>query len=244
MSGLLSELEALSRGSGAVAFGACSLDHVRTDDFLLPRDLLARLPTALSVAMRVSPAVLDSLEDRPNQLYEHHYRQVNFALDRLGLALANRVQELGHRALPVPASQLVDWQNQRGHLSHKRVAVAAGLGWLGRNNLLVTPRTGAQVRLVTVLTNLPHAPTQTNTDEHGPFGGQRSAESGERSSCGSCRACISACPTHAIGETPADFNHQACFELLKEFQRRHYVSQYICGLCVRACRGSVVTSAS
>jgi epoxyqueuosine reductase len=226
MSELRSELQQLCRENGAVAFGACRLADVRTDDFLLSDDMLARLPMAISLAMRVSPAVLGSLENQPNLLYEHHYRQVNFALDRLTLALTNRIQALGHQALPIPASQLVDWQNQRGHLSHKRIAVAAGLGWLGRNNLLVTPEHGAQVRLVTVLTDLPVG-----------HGREPSAVSRQPFGCGSCRACISACPAHAIGETPADFNHQACFEMLKEFQRKRYVAQYICGLCVHACAG-------
>jgi epoxyqueuosine reductase len=55
--------------------------------------------------------------------------------------------------------------------------------------------------------------------------------------CGDCRACIAACPAHAIGENAADFGHRDCFALLKEFQRRRYVSQCICGLCVNVCPG-------
>jgi epoxyqueuosine reductase QueG len=196
------------------------LAGLKTDDFLLPGNLLARMPLAISVALRVSSEVLSTLEDRPNHLYEHHYRQVNFALDRLAMDLANRVHELGGLALPIPASQLVDWEKQRAHLSHKRVAAAAGLGWLGRNNLLVTPEHGAQVRLVTVLTSLELPPDKPLDRD-----------------CGECRACIQACPAQAIGESAAEFKHQDCFALLKEFQRRHYVSQYICGLCVRACSG-------
>ena len=211
-------LKELCRSRGAVGFGVCRLSEVRTDDFLLPAQTILDLPFAVSVALRLAPAVLGTLEDHPNQLYEHHYRQVNFALDRLALDLATLIQNLGAKALPVAASQLVDWQNQRGHLSHKRIAVAAGLGWLGRNNLLVTPRFGAQVRLVTVLTDLELDP-------------DRPLERG----CGSCHACITACPAKAIGETPAEFKHLDCFALLKEFQSKRYVSQYICGLCVRAC---------
>ena len=211
-------LAELCQNRGAVGFGVCRLSDIRTDDFLLPAQTIRDLPFAVSVALHLSPAVLGTLEDHPNQLYEHHYRQVNFALDRLALDLATLIQDLGAQALPVAASQLVDWQNQRGHLSHKRVAVGAGLGWLGRNNLLVTPRFGAQVRLVTVLTDLDLAP-------------DRPVENG----CAECRACVSACPAHAIGESAAEFKHLDCFALLKEFQSKRYVSQHICGLCVRAC---------
>jgi epoxyqueuosine reductase QueG len=211
-------LEELGRSRGAVGFGVCRLSDIRTDDFLLPAQTIRDLPSAVSVALHLSPAVLGTLEDHPNQLYEHHYRQVNFALDRLALDIATLIQNLGAQALPVATSQLVDWQNQRGHLSHKRIAVGAGLGWLGRNNLLVTPRFGAQVRLVTVLTDLELEP-------------DRPLENG----CGSCHACVSACPAKAIGETPAEFKHLDCFAMLKEFQSKRYVNQYICGLCVRAC---------
>jgi len=219
----IEELQRLAVEQGACAFGTARLADLRTDDFLLPAGLLNRLPLAVSLALRLSPAVLETLEGAPNRLYEHHYRQLNFALDRLALAACGFLESLGYRALPIPASQIVDWENQRAHLSHKRVAVAAGLGHIGRNNLLVTRRFGAQVRLVTVLTDLGLEPDHP-------------IENG----CGSCRACIAACPAKAIGETATEFEHLDCFALLKEFQRKRYVSQYICGLCVKACNGQRV----
>lgn len=204
----------------AVRFGVVELARIRTDDFLLPEETLERYDRAISVAMRVSDDVLATILDHPNRLYEHHYRQVNFALDRLGLALANEIKRRGYHALPIAASQLVDWDNQRAHVSHKRIAVGAGLGWLGRNNLVVTPEHGAQVRLVTVLTDMPLP-----------------ADSPLEQDCGECRDCIAACPAGAIKQTVGEFDHHACFELLKEFQKKRYVSQYICGVCVRVCAG-------
>ncbi len=217
-------LEELCRARGAVGFGVCRLADVRTDDFRLPAELLARLPAAISIALPVAPEVLLTVEGEPNRLYEHHYRQVNFALDRLGLELVGRIHALGRSALAIPASQIVDWDTQQAHLSHKRIAVAAGIGWLGRNNLVVTTRHGAQVRLLTVLTDLELEPSR-------PLG----------CDCGECRACIAACPAGAIKETQAEFDHLACFAALKEFQRRRLVSQYICGVCVRACGPSGCT---
>jgi len=233
--GLYEEIRQLCFKNHASALGVAPLDSVRTDDFILPDPLLKELPLAVSVAMRLSPAVLSTLEDRPNRLYEHHYRQLNFALDRLALTLANHIQSLGYKALPIPASQIVDWQNQRAHLSHKRIAVAAGLGWLGRNNLLVTPEYGAQVRLVTVLTDLQPARDMNELSSIRIV--SQASPVPDFNGCGECRDCIAVCPAHAIGETPGEFNHLACYEKLKEFQRQRYVSQFICGLCVRACSG-------
>ncbi|MGB9742185.1 MAG: 4Fe-4S double cluster binding domain-containing protein [bacterium] len=218
---LRTELESLCRTRGVALFGIADMRKIKTDDFLLPEDTFRRLPCALSLAIPLSRPVLDLLPGHPDLLYEHHYRQVNFALDRIALDLTLYLQHNDYHALPIPASQVIDWQNQRAHLSHKRVAIAAGLGWLGRNNLLVTPEYGAQVRLVTILTDLelePGIPLNQDCDE--------------------CRRCITACPANAIREKPEQFDHYACFEKLKEFQRQHYVHQFICGLCVRACPGT------
>ncbi len=212
------EIDAFCRNREIAIYGVAELAKMKTDDFLLPPETLKRLPFALCLGMRLSHEVLACLTDHPDLLYEHHYRQLNFALDRVALELTNRLQNWGYNALPIPASQIVDWQNQRGHLSHKRVAIAAGLGWLGRNNLLVTPDYGAALRLVTVLTDLPMEPGAPLKQD-----------------CGTCQRCISACPANAIKEKPEDFDHQACFEKLKEFQQKRFVNQFICGLCVRAC---------
>ncbi len=218
---LRSELEAFSRGRGISLFGVAELNQVNTDEFLLPRDTFQRLPFAISLAVRVAPETLATITDRPTPLYEHHYRQLNFALDRIALELVWRLLQLGYTGLAIPASQIVDWENQRAHLSHKRIAIAAGIGFLGRNNLLVTPEFGAQVRLVTVLTDLP-------LDPGAPL----------KQDCGNCYRCLAVCPAKAIKENPAEFDHRACLEKLKEFQRQRFVNQFICGLCVRACAPS------
>ncbi len=219
-----SELEQFGRNRGVVLFGVAKLSGVNTTDFLLPKETVARLPFALSLGMRLLPEVLANITTHPNLLYEHHYRQVNFALDRIALEISNKLSELGYNVLPIPTSQIVDWQTQRGHLSHKRIAIASGLGWLGRNNLLVTPKFGSQVRLVTILTDLPLEPGVPLNQ-----------------TCDACQRCISICPAKAIKEKPEDFDHRACFEKLKEFQRRRFVNQFICGLCVKVCSGGLVT---
>jgi epoxyqueuosine reductase QueG len=132
--------------------------------------------------------------------------------------VASFIQEQGFRALPIPASQIIDWEKQQGHVSHKKVGKLAGLGWIGRNNLFVTPDMGARFRMVTVLTDMPLISGK-------PLG----------LDCGSCRRCISTCPAQAIMEAPGDFDHLACYEKLKEFRKKGIVGQYICGVCVQAC---------
>jgi epoxyqueuosine reductase QueG len=213
------DLMAFALGLGFDLFGVADIAPLR-DGFLLEPGTRDRFRCAVSLGKRLSGAVLDDIRDHPTAVYFHHYRQMNAFLDRGALLLADEIQRRGHRSLPVAASQIIDWENQRAHVSHKHVGRAAGLGWFGRNNLLVNPAFGSQVRLVTVLTDMPLEPD-------GPL--QRD--------CGACRACARACPCGAIKETREAFDHRACYETLKDFRKKGYTSQFICGICVRDCRG-------
>ncbi|MBD3285184.1 hypothetical protein GF338_02495 [candidate division WOR-3 bacterium] len=176
------------------------------------------LPRAVVAAIRLSEAILAGISDRPTKTYYHHYRTINMGLDQLALKITGFLQRSGFRAFPVPASQIIDWEKQKGIVSHKHVAIQAGLGWIGRNNLLVTPQYGSQVRLVTVLTDAPFDTAVPLNED-----------------CGSCRACLDVCPCSAIKDDPAEFDHRGCYAQIDKFVRAHVVGQHICGVCVRAC---------
>lgn len=68
-------------------------------------------------------------------------------------------------------------------LAEKQLAVEAGLGWIGRQSLLITPQYGSFVLLGELLL-CDEAETYDT-----PF---------EDSRCGECRACMEHCPTRAI----------------------------------------------
>jgi ferredoxin len=210
-------LRKFSLDVGIELFGVADITPIR-DEFLLEADLKNSLHRGIALGKRVLGTVLADIDDRPTALYLHHYRQLNFFLDRAAFLLAVFIRDQGFKALPIAASQIVDWENQRAHLSHKKVARLAGLGWIGRNNLLVHPEYGSQFRLATVLTDMPLEPDQALDRD-----------------CGGCFNCLASCPAAAIRPNPKDFDHLACFEKLKEFRRSGVVGQFICGVCVKAC---------
>lgn len=218
-SDMRSDIQSLCRALDFSLFGVADIVQAR-EAFLLSVTFLERFSRAVVLGKRLVDAVLEDIVDRPTPLYFHHYRQLNAFLDRGALRLASRIQDMGFQALPIAASQIIDWKNQKAHVSHKALGRLAGLGWIGRNNLLVHPALGSRFRLVSILTDMP-LPFDTPLDE----------------SCGSCRACVSVCPAQAIGDRPEEFDHRRCYEKLDEFRRRHIVSQHICGVCVKACRG-------
>ena len=212
-------LKDFALGLGVSVVGVADIAPLRSE-IALAEETKNRFPLAVVMGKRLSDPVLDDISDQPTALYFHHYRQMNFFLDRAAFLVADHIQSQGFAALAIPASQLLDGARHRGHLSHKHAGRLAGLGWLGRSNLLINPGLGARFRLVTVLTDLPLV-----------------ADSPLAEGCGACRACIGVCPAGAIKERQEDFDHQACFEKLKEFRARGLVSQHICGVCVKACRG-------
>ena len=78
---------------------------------------------------------------------------------------------------------LFDAETHSSPLPHKTLAVRAGFGWIGRNNLLVTDSYGCRLTLSTVLTNA-------------PLTAEEAVQMPNR--CGSCMACVRACPVNAL----------------------------------------------
>jgi Uncharacterized Fe-S protein len=212
------KLEKFCKGLGADLFGIADIKDAKKDfELLSPLDGFDK---AICLGVRAQSAILDNIDNQPTKLYFHHYRTLNSLLDQMALRVANFLQDAGFLAMPIPASQIVDWQKQSAHLSHKKIGFLAGLGWIGRNNLLVNKKFGSQFRLITILTNLgikADKPTKEN--------------------CATCFACVTSCPVGAIKKEAKEFDHIKCFEKLKEFQKQHIVEQYICGVCVKACKG-------
>lgn len=215
------QLRQVALREGATVVGVADTAPLRDRFFRLSPETLEGMSRAVSIGFHLSDRILEDLADGPSQLYYFHYQRANILLDSCALKVSAWIQAQGCQALPVPASQLVDWERQRAHVSHKHIAQQAGLGWIGRNNLLIHPTFGARLRLVSVLTDMPLP-----------------ADDPLRQDCGECRACIASCPGGCIKERPEDFDHLGCYEQIKAMVKAAGISQNICGLCVKACRGA------
>ncbi len=149
---------------------------------------LSNWPWAVSIALALDPATIAGVRDGPTAEYYAEYKRTNRALQDLAGRVADGIRDLGHRAKPiaptVPEGPEADqWiQSLSVSFQHKTAATRAGLGWVGKSALLITPGFGPRVRLATVLTDMPL-----------PAGEPEAV-----GRCGRCRACVGSCPAGAI----------------------------------------------
>ncbi|MGE4296576.1 MAG: 4Fe-4S double cluster binding domain-containing protein [Desulfovibrionaceae bacterium] len=193
-----------------------------------PPDLLDGYARAVSIAVRLADGVMDAIVDQPTPAYSRHYAVANTLLDDVALRTAMLLERHGARAMPLPASQILDQDALRSYISHKAVAVAAGMGWQGKSLLTIHPTHGPRIRLVTVLTDMALAPDKRLKNR-----------------CGSCTACADACPARAIRNVNTDWHYASRDEALhfdrcvtkvkKDFAELPHIAGGICGVCVAVC---------
>jgi epoxyqueuosine reductase len=190
------------------------------------------LPYAISIVVALSDAVVDEIGDAPTHTYFHHYRMVNAFIDRMLLQTGMLLAQDGYRYIPIGASQSINTgenRTHRGRYSHKKAAVLAGLGTVGKSTLFLHNKLGPRVRLGTLFTDCPLSE------------GTKSAVS----QCGGCNLCVNACPAHAIKGTAWQegmereelFDANAC----NNYMREHFMKigrGSVCGICMRVCRYS------
>lgn len=215
---LQSTLKEKGKNLGADIVGFCELPQSPLPD-------MPQLKYAVSIGVKLSDAILQTIESAPSFVYFQHYRTANTLLDSVAFRLSRLLEEKGYSALPVAASQSLGKNNPyRGVIAHKTVAVLSGLGFVGKSGLFLSTEYGSKVRLATILTN---APLQNEL----PI-----IENG----CDDCKICQKACPAGAIfGEKPTtdgerNFDAEKCSKYMKEhFQDIGRGS--VCGVCIKVC---------
>ena len=200
---------------GASFLGTCYIKETPFPD----------LHYAISFGIKLSSAIIGTIsENGPSKTYFHHYRTVNTRLDGIALSAVLELEKMGYRAAAIPASQSIS--GTFGLFSHKKAAVASGLGSIGKNAMFISKDFGPAVRLCTVFTDreLPHS------------------ECEPMDLCGDCEICKNLCPASAIsgkkwGEaTGSDFfDAISCSEHMKKAYK-DIGRGAVCGICMRYCK--------
>jgi epoxyqueuosine reductase QueG len=211
--------KAFSEGASLVAFA---------DLTNLPEQTRDSWPIAISLAIALNPAIVARITDGPYEEYSHEYNRVNLALDTLGMKIEGWLVSRGYNAYAITRERApYDESVSRTRLPHKTVARLAGLGWIGKNALLVTREFGSAFRLTTVLTDASLLANKTILE----------------SQCGPCKKCQETCPGKAITgrtwsvEVDRDemVNHQTCRETTNGRGLDLQLRTVTCGLCFANC---------
>jgi ferredoxin len=162
-------------------------------------DMLAAFPhtkTLVSFVLRMNRENIRTPARSISNLEFHHVtdetnevaRRIVAVLERTGVRAMNG----GSAGFPMEADR---WGAKMWVISHKPVAVAAGLGHMGIHRNVIHPRFGNFVLLGTVLMDA-EVSSHSRSLDYNP--------------CLECKLCVAACPTGAIG-ADGHFNFSACY---------------------------------
>lgn len=152
-----------------------------------------QFPHAIIFALPLTAGYIKEVCDTPNYVQDRIADNFNFDDDQY-LITENRTHELAdeiakyitekrYKAFSQFGESLIaegkfDESHKQSLLPNKTIAILGGLGWIGKNNLLITPEYGAAQCLGTVLTDAP-----LETVLYDPL----------QPKCGNCMTCVNIC---------------------------------------------------
>jgi epoxyqueuosine reductase len=179
----------------------------------------------------------DSPESTEPRLALARFARANWYAEidrRLLLAVKATKVEAARLGIEIPGTKA--WKRLvNSALPEKALALGAGLGWIGKNTILIA--SGSRGNSSAVLIGLLLCPidfglTESSTGEGKPVPG-----------CGSCRRCVEACPTKALGDQGGFFDRKKCIQHWTHIDEeppafiRPFLSDrlYGCDICLEAC---------
>jgi NAD-dependent dihydropyrimidine dehydrogenase PreA subunit len=185
-------LEAGADDAGLVEIDRPEIADQKTDIFWL----LPKAKTLISFVVRMNRENIRTPLRSIANLEFHHTtdetnevaRKIVAVLERIGVRALNG----GAVGFPMEADR---WGSKMWIISHKPVAVAAGLGRMGIHRNVIHPKFGNFILLGTVVTDA-EVSEYSQPIDYNP--------------CLECKLCVAACPTGAIG-SDGSFNFSACY---------------------------------
>ncbi|HVO36152.1 MAG TPA: tRNA epoxyqueuosine(34) reductase QueG [Gemmatimonadales bacterium] len=144
-----------------------------------------REPTRAWPQARSAIVVLDNYYQPHAEPAPGRGRVARYALgDDYHSVMSAKLEQLAARLVAVAGGGQFRAYVDAGPLPERELARRAGLGWIGKNTMLIRPAVGSFTFIGVLLTDLELAPDE-------PFEADR---------CGTCRRCLDACPTGAFLE--------------------------------------------
>ncbi len=180
------QIKELARAAGADDVGLVELERPELAMWRPGTEaLMPGTKTLVSLVERLTPA---NVRCPTRSVSDKEYSRGMHAADETAHNLATALAPLGVGSMVFPAGFPMDmsqWPGKMWAVSHKAVAVAAGMGQMGLNRMLLHPRFGGFLVLGTLLLDVAV---------------DRYDQPVDYNPCLDCKLCVAACPVGAIGK--------------------------------------------
>lgn len=184
-----------------------------------PRLLMPEAETIVVLGMPIALHPRNAIQIAGFAHYRDYHGQLRELCDRLVASVqAQAGQAFFHKAF-------VD----SGPVLERSLAVRAGLGWIGKNSMLINPVHGSLVLLCEIFLSCAcHDPVIEQIPDH----------------CGSCMRCVDSCPTHCIAPDSRTVDASRCISYLTIEKKENFNDQekrstgnhfFGCDICVAVC---------
>lgn len=215
------ELKEYLKNLGVSLVGFADLSNVDTSAF-------NNMNYGIAFGIKIRSKIIQAINEGPTKEYYEEYSKINKDLDNIVVSCVQYIERQGYNAIGQTSTYVTSDNNLTTPLPHKTVATLAGLGWIGKNALLTTPEYGSAIRISSVITDMPlivNIPIN-------------------KSKCGECGNCATACPASAINGITWNINSTRD-ELLDPFKCRKKARELskerigieisLCGKCIEVC---------
>lgn len=182
---------------------------------------------AISLIVNYSEDTIRNLDNNP-QLLRQERSKIIETFKNATNSVEKLLVNLGYKAyVPYFGPEIKNFETlSNNDFPHKQAATAAGLGWIGKSSLLITPRYGPRIRLATILTDAEFETAKPITEDE----------------CGNCTLCVDACPFGVINNKnwalSVDREELIDAHICYEKGRNCFNStgqKYRCGKCMQVC---------
>jgi len=219
---ITNEIKSFLLKNGADLVGFANLKNIS-------KDIRGNFDYGIVIGLKYSKEAIEKNKNGDLNQYYKEYNELNDKLDKLASLTEKMLIDKGHDAIAKLRSMVKYDENFNSLLPHKTVATLAGVGWIGKNGLLITKEFGSAIRIIVVLTKTP----------------LKCGNPIEQSSCiYTCNTCANVCPGNSVSgriwnknmERDNFYDAKSCFEFARKYAKEKLaIDEAICGLCISNC---------
>ena len=204
----------------------CGADLIGIGD--MSRVENCKFKTGIAIAVALPKNIITDLQEAPTEEYYNLYHSLNQKLNGIVMTGEDFLKKKGFEAYAQTTERVEITQDKFSKLPHKTVATRGGLGWIGKNCLLVTPQYGSAIRISSLLTNAP----------------LKCDEPVSQSLCGACNQCVVNCPAQALMDNlwTVDTQRENIVDIEKCYKKQVEIMSKstgietdLCGKCFAVC---------